>query len=55
MVLQQSLSILLIEDEGDAGEIIRSMLTMTYPQASIYTATDGLALFNTHEDRHHRH
>lgn len=41
----QPLSILLVEDEKDACEIISSMLSMAYPQASIYTATDGKAGF----------
>jgi YesN/AraC family two-component response regulator len=49
---KQPLSILLIEDEEDACEIIGSMLSMAYPNANIYTATNGktgLGIFGTHK------
>jgi len=43
MSSQQPLSILLVEDEECAVELIHSMLTMAFPQANIYCAADGKA------------
>jgi YesN/AraC family two-component response regulator len=49
---QKPLSILLVDDEADACEIIRSMLAVVYPQLSIHTATngqEGLEIFTAHK------
>src|SRR6185369_15001189 len=48
---KKPISILLVEDDESACEIIRSMLAMLYPQLLIYNAGDGqvgLELFRMH-------
>lgn len=37
----RQISILLVEDDRDASEIISSMLELFFPLANIFTATDG--------------
>lgn len=49
---QRQISILLVEDDLNASEIICSMLEMFFPQARIYSAGDGRAgldSFRTHQ------
>lgn len=46
-----SISVLLVEDEKDSREILTTILSMKFPEAALYTATNGitgLELFKTH-------
>jgi len=51
---ESAVSILLVEDDPAAGDLISRMIAMAFPDAVIYSAEDGLAgleLFKKHSPR----